>query len=219
MISKKTRLVCALLACAGLLVTAVSYPLLPDQIPTNWQVDGTVAYSPKSQIWLIYGLLPLFTVLFDVLPRIDPRKNHYRKFAPYYDSFCIFLEIFCLIILGIILSESFYPGRLSVGRIVISLLGILFMWIGNMMPKLKSNYYMGIKTPWTLSDDDIWLRTHRLGGKTMFLAGAMLLIFGRLLATKGGMPIALTGILLAAFLPALMSYVWWRQKQSGTDGR
>ena len=83
-----------------------------------------------------------------------------------------------------------------------------------MMPKLKSNYYMGIKTPWTLSDDDIWLRTHRLGGKTMFAAGAMLLIFGRFLATKRGMPLALSGILLAAFLPALMSYVWWKQKQN-----
>ena len=214
MISKKTRILCGLLACAGFLMTAVSYPLLPEQIPTNWQVDGSVAYSPKIQIWLLYAMMPLFAVLFDILPRIDPRKNHYRKFALYYGRFCIFLEIFLLILRGIILSESFYPGRLSVGRIIMVLLGILLMWLGNMMPKLKSNYYMGIKTPWTLSDDDIWLRTHRLGGKTMFAAGAMLLIFGRFLATKRGMPIALSGILLAAFLPALMSYVWWKQKQN-----
>lgn len=214
MISKKTRILCGLLACAGLLMTAVSYPLLPEQIPTNWQADGSVAYSPKIQIWLMYGMMPLFAVLFDILPRIDPRKNHYRKFAPYYGRFCIFLEIFLLILLGIILSESFYPGRLSVGRITMVLLGILLMWLGNMMPKLKSNYYMGIKTPWTLSDEDIWFRTHRLGGKTMFAAGAMLLIFGRFLATKHGMPLALSGVLLAAFLPALMSYVWWKQKQN-----
>lgn len=214
MISKKTRILCGLLACAGLLMTAVSYPLLPEQIPTNWQADGSVAYSPKIQIWLLYAMMPLFAVLFDILPRIDPRKNHYRKFAPYYGRFCIFLEIFLLILLGIILSESFYPGRLSVGRITMVLLGILLMWLGNMMPKLKSNYYMGIKTPWTLSDEDIWFRTHRLGGKTMFAAGAMLLIFGRFLATKHGMPLALSGVLLAAFLPALMSYVWWKQKQN-----
>ena len=214
MISKKTRILCGLLACAGFLMTAVSYPLLPEQIPTNWQVDGSVAYSPKIQIWLLYAMMPLFAVLFDILPRIDPRKNHYRKFALYYGRFCIFLEIFLLILRGIILNESFYPGRLSVGRIIMVLLGILLMWLGNMMPKLKSNYYMVNKKTWTLSEDDIWLRTHRLGGKTMFAAGAMLLIFGRFLATKRGMPLALSGILLAAFLPALMSYVWWKQKQN-----
>ena len=68
MISKKTRILCGLLACAGFLMTAVSYPLLPEQIPTNWQVDGSVAYSPKIQIWLLYAMMPLFAVLFDILP-------------------------------------------------------------------------------------------------------------------------------------------------------
>ena len=75
-------------------------------------------------------------------------------------------------------SESFFPGHISVGKIVTLAIGVLFMFIGNIMPKIKSNFYLGIKTPWTLSDEEIWLRTHRFAGKTMFAAGAAAVILG-----------------------------------------
>ena len=212
--NKKIRIACYILAIIGVAATAAVYPFLPDQIPTNWGFDGHVAYSPRSRIWICCGLLPLLAVLFDFMPYIDPRRANYIKFSRYYDNFCLFMQFFLLLMLGITISESLYPGRISVGRVVAAVIGVLFMFIGNIMPKLKSNYYMGIKTPWTLSDEEIWYKTHRLGGKTMFIAGAAILIFGRPLTTKWGSALALGALLFAVSLPGVMSYIWWRKKQN-----
>lgn len=215
--NKKLRILNYALAVLGILITAALYPWLPDKIPTNWGYNGTVTYSPKTTVWLCCGLLPFLAFLFDYMPKIDPRKRNYIKFAPYYDSFCIFMQFFLLVMLGITLSESFFPGHISVGRIVTIIVGILFMFLGNVLPKTRSNFYMGIKTPWTLSDDEIWRRTHRLGGKTMFAAGALSLIFGWSMTDHGGKYIIMALLLGSMAIPCIMSYVWWRQKAEKSD--
>ena len=141
--------------------------------------------------------------LFDYLPQIDPRRRNYVKFNAYYDTFCVFLQVFLLIMLGITLSESFFPGHISVGKIVTLAIGVLFMFIG--------------KTPWTLSDEEIWLRTHRFAGKTMFAAGAAAVILGWSITDRWSGYVIVAMLLASAFVPCLMSYIWWRQKY-GTPG-
>lgn len=215
--SKKLRILNYTLAAIGILITAAVYSRLPEQIPTNWGFNGIVTYSPKSRIWLCCGLLPLMAFLFDYLPQIDPRRRNYVKFNAYYDTFCVFLQVFLLIMLGITLSESFFPGHISVGKIVTLAIGVLFMFIGNIMPKIKSNFYLGIKTPWTLSDEEIWLRTHRFAGKTMFAAGAAAVILGWSITDRWSGYVIVAMLLASAFVPCLMSYIWWRQKY-GTPG-
>ncbi len=66
--------------------------------------------------------------------------------------------LFLMLVNGIVLSESLYPGRISVGRVITSGVGILFVFLGNIMPKIKNNFFMGLRNPWTLSDPDVWNR-------------------------------------------------------------
>ena len=100
----KLRILTYLLAAAGLLLAAVIYPRLPQEIPTHWDLDGTVTYSGRHMIFLTSGTgLPL-AVLFDLLPKIDPRRQNYQKFGRYYDLFCVFMEVFLLAINGITLT-------------------------------------------------------------------------------------------------------------------
>ena len=209
--NKKLRIIAYLIPLLVLAVTACLYPRLPEQIPTNWSVDGTVTYSEKHEIWLIAGMGILFAVLFDILPKIDPRKENYKKFGSYYDGFCIAMQLFMAAMSALILLASFHPGKIAVSHIVAVLVGVLLMGLGNIMPEIKSNFYMGIKTPWTLSDDQIWHRTHRLGGRLFVAAGAVMVLSVLFLPLKPAFFLSMVCILAAALIPGVMSYFWWKK--------
>ncbi len=213
--NRKLRILTYLLAAVSLLLAIVLYPSLPAEIPTHWDIDGTVTYSGKSTIFLTGSLGLLIAVLMDFLPRIDPRRRNYQKFNKYYDLFCVFMELFILMISLITITETYRPGTVSVPTLTMILIGILFLFIGNIMPKLKSNFYMGIKTPWTLSSEEVWHKTHRLGGKCFFLTGILCLVFALLPLRHSMVYVLCLGslILIAALIPMVMSYLWWRQEQ------
>lgn len=201
-----------------LLLVAAVYGKLPDTIPTQFGLDGAVnAYGPKSTLWVLAGMCPLLAALFQFLPLIDPRGRNYSKFQGYYDLFAISLELFLLAILALVLTEVLRPGTLSMGRSILSLLAVLFILVGNMMGKIKSNYFFGIRTPWTLADPDIWVRTNRLGGRLWFATGVLLLPCSLLLPEALSLALMLVGILGSCILICVLSCLWYRQKHQGED--
>lgn len=212
--NRKLRIAAYALAIITLLMTVVLYPSLPNQIPMTWGTDGTVGYNDKYQIFFMSGMGILFAVLFDILPKIDPRRKNYQKFGSYYDGFCVFMQLFLLIMNGVILTESFRPGTVSVPVITMLCMGILFLFIGNILPKVKSNFYMGIKTPWALSSDEVWRKTHRLGGKCFFLVGIVLIASSFLPDQEAVFWITFVCIMAACLIPSAMSYIWWRREQN-----
>ncbi len=216
--NRKLHILTYLLAIGSLLIAAILYPSLPDEIPTNWSFNGTVSYSGKITIFHICGMGILIAILMDLLPKIDPRRKNYLKFNKYYDIFCVFLQVFLLMMNLMILTESYRPGTLSVPTITMISIGLLLLIIGNMMPKFKSNFYFGIKTPWTLSSEEVWYKTHRLGGKCFFLIGLFLIICP-LLPLKPTLIYTLTllSLLPACLIPTIMSYLWWRQEQKSSQ--
>ncbi len=222
--NKKLRILNYILAVLNLAISAVFYPFLPDQIPMNWNMEGVPTYSDKYQIFLMAGMALLMAVFLDVLPKIDPRSKNYQRFGGYYDAFCIIMDGFMLCMTGFILLETFRPGTVSIARIVPLLVGLLFLFIGNAMPKFKSNFFCGIKTPWALSSEEVWRKTHRLGGKCFFLAGLAFLACAfvprKLLTVSFWCTFGV--IMAASLIPSVMSYVWWKQEQaqgrSGQDG-
>ena len=117
------------------------------------------------------ALGPCSPMLFQFLPRLDPRRRSYEKFQRYYEATALVLTAFVSVMMGTVLLEILRPGAVSMGRVVSALVGLLFLFIGNMMGKVKSNFFLGIRNPWTLSDPDVWNRAHRLGGALFFLAG------------------------------------------------
>lgn len=213
MTNKRLLILACVLALVPLIATVLLYGMLPEQVPTHWNIDGSITYSGKSSIWMLAGLSPVMAILFVVLPKIDPRKKNYEKFRGYYDVFVVVMLLFLLVMDGIILSESIWPGRISVGRVVILGVGILFVFLGNIMPKIKNNFFMGLRTPWTLSDPDVWNRTNRLGGKLFFWFGLVIALSGLLLPEFTTFVILMVGAVIISSVPAVMSYVWYRQKQ------
>ena len=153
-----------LLALLPLALVAVFYARLPDEVPMHWGIDGTVdRYGSRNELWLMGALGPLFALLFQFLPRLDPRRRSYEKFQRYYEAAALVLTAFVSVMMGTVLLEILRPGAVSMGRVVSALVGLLFLFIGNMMGKVKSNFFLGIRNPWTLSDPDVWNRAHRLG--------------------------------------------------------
>lgn len=212
--SNKSRILVYLLALLPVLLLTFLYRQLPEQIPTHWNLDGTVTYSVKANSWLLVLIGPVLAVLFDIMPKIDPRRNNYRRFGKYYDGFCIFMMIFLFIMNGITLSEAFYPGKISVSKTIMLLLSVLFIFMGNIMPKIKSNFYFGIKTPWTLSNEDIWCKTHRLTGQLFFWSGFVLLFATFLVSDLLLFSLLLIVVFTCSLLPMLMSYLWYQKLET-----
>lgn len=160
------------------IIGIIAYPYLPDRIATHWNESGYGdSYSSKNIG--IFGLpligLVLF-LLFQLLPKIDPLKRNINKFRTYYEYFILVFIIFLLYvyILAIIWNLKV---RFNFNLALIPALGILFIIIGSVLPKIKRNWFIGIRTPWTMSDDVVWEKTHKLGSKLFMITG-IIIIFG-----------------------------------------
>lgn len=196
-----------------LMILTVIYGKMPETVPTSFGFDGTInAYGPKSTLWMLAGMGPLLALLFQFMPKIDPRKRNYEKFQKYYDSFAIFMELFLLGTSCLIFTEILRPGTVSIGRAVTVLVCLLLILMGNMMGKIKHNYFFGIKTPWTLADPDVWNRTHRAGGRMWFVIGVVLLPCCLLLPEKVFFILLMAGILGSTAVLLVLSYLWYRQR-------
>ena len=198
------------LALAPLVITAALYSSLPDMIPMHWGAGGTVRYDSKVNIWWLAGLSPAMAGLFMLLPKIDPLKKNYEKFRGVYDSIVIVMMLFMLGVVGLVLSESFNPGRLEVEFLAVAAIGLLFVFLGNIMPKVKSNFFVGVRTPWTLSSTEVWNKTHRLAGFVWFFGGLLVLAAGFLL--RGTALFTVFGVIIAVMtlIPVVMSYIWFK---------
>lgn len=203
------------LSLLPVLLAAVFYNQLPDQIPTNWGFDGNVTYGPKSTIWMLSGMAPLFGIVLPLLQRIDPRKDNYRKFLGNFYMFLIVLMLFMTLMVGVTISESIYPGRITVYKVITVAMGALFLLIGNMMPKFKSNFFVGIKNPWTLSNTEVWNRTHRIAGYCWVVGGLLIILLALVLSEKVLFAAFMTVIVVMVGIPTVLSYLWYRREQAG----
>lgn len=200
-------------ALAPLAALAILYGSLPDQVPLHWGLDGAVdRYGSKAELLLLGLIAPAMALLFMFLPKLDPRKKNYEKFQGYYDSFAIAVVAFWGLLMGLTFIESFRPGTLSVGRFVTALMGLLFLFLGNMLGKIKPNFFFGVRTPWTISDPDVWNKTHRLAGMLWFWSGLLFLVAALLLPESAMFLLLMACILITTLVMIVMSYIWFRKK-------
>lgn len=211
--SKTLRIVNYLLAAFNLLVVLILYAKLPAQIPMSWDFGGTItAMEDKWQIFLLSGMALILAMLFDLLPHMDPRKKNYDKFSGFYDRFCIFMQLFMLLCTAIVLTEGLRPGTFQIPKVLLLTIAVLFLFLGNALPKVKSNFFIGIRTPWALSNEENWRKTQRLAGKCFFSAG-LLLLPAIWIKNQWIMAAVLFILLFAACLiPSIMSYLWYRKE-------
>ncbi|HZH41133.1 MAG TPA: SdpI family protein [Gemmatimonadales bacterium] len=200
-------------AAALLAVTWWAWDRLPPHMATHWDASGHVnGYSPRAFGALFApGLIVLLTLLFQVLPLLDPRRQNYEKFIHTYwviaNSVGLFVGVAHVLVIANALG---YPVAMS--RIVPLGLGILFIALGNVLPRVEPNWFVGIRTPWTLSSDTVWRRTHRTGGWTFFLGGCALLVEG-MTPLRAYWPAMILTIAAAVLIPVIQSYVLWKGEQ------
>ena len=152
-------------ALLPLLLCLWFYPQLPELIPTNFNNGEITKYGPKATIWIIGGLGPVIALLFTLLPMVDPRRRNYDRLGSRYNLLAGGVNLFLLMMTGLIIAESLRPGSLRVENLVFAAIGLLFAMMGNFMPKAGSNFAFGIRNMWTLSSETVWKRTHRMAGK------------------------------------------------------
>jgi uncharacterized membrane protein len=155
-------------------ITLAIYPSAPDRIPSHWnaagQVDGYM--STFWGLFLIPFIMTGFVALLAFLPRIDPHKKNYEKFRDYYDGFILLFALFLLAIqVQIILWSIGY--QISPNLTFPVLIGMLFIYIGFLLDHAEQTWFVGIRTPWTLSSKTVWKKTHVLGGKLFKIAGVI----------------------------------------------
>lgn len=211
--NKVIRILAYILGILPLIVLVGIYNRLPELVPIHWGFDGDVTYSAKTQLWFVFSISIIIVVLMDVLPKIDPKKENYKQFGKSYDRFAIGMVLFMDSMCAITVVESFWPNTLPVGKIVIVLCGVLFIVLGNNMPKIKTNFYMGLKTPWTLSNTNVWNKAHRLTGKMMFGWGMLMALVGLLMNERIGLVVIIAGCVCITIIPTVMSYIWYKQEE------
>lgn len=210
---KGTLLIMLAIAVIPLLVTLVVFNRLPDLIPMHWNVSGYVdAYYPKFP-WAfsipVLGMMIVF--LMGALPKLDPKRENYDKFKSQYQFIKIFMLLFFAVIQFIILSISLGADFIRVDMIVKLLVGIMFIAFGNLLPKFKHNYFVGIRTPWTIANESVWLKSHRHGGYVWFATGFFLVMLAFIPGTISA-AVYFSLILIASFEPMVYSYLCYKKE-------
>ena len=193
--AKQNDIVPAVVVVAMFIAGLISYPVLPDSIPVHWNIRG-VADGFMKKNYFSALLFPLITagmwILFIFLPRIDPQKEKYTQFAKEYRVIRNILILFMGYLYSIFIANA--AGlSIPVEKALPAGLSIVFIVLGNLMGKIRQNYFVGFKFPWTLSNEEVWNRTHRLGGKLMVTAGLLTLI-GMLISGFSAMVLLLGGL-------------------------
>lgn len=206
------RIAMVLFSILPLLMVLAVYRKLPEQVPLQWGLDGVSRYGKKWELVPLAGMNILFGVLMPLLAKIDPKRKNYQRFQKTYDGLILGLLIFLTIMVGLTLVESIYPNTLNMPKAVCMMLALLFIFIGNRMPKVKQNFFTGAKTPWALSNDVVWNKTQRLGGKIFFFGGILLLLATFILKESVFMGIVIGVAAAVCLVPAVMSYIWYQQE-------
>ncbi|WP_142383501.1 SdpI family protein [Bacillus sp. T33-2] len=190
----------------------VFYGKLPGEMPIHWNVSGEVdGYAPKLfTMFMSIGIMIFVYLLLVFIPRIDPKKENYKYFSKGYSIIHLSsLLLFFVINLLVILSGLGY--KVNVGLVIPIIIGASFIVIGNYMPQTKPNYFVGIKTPWALNDENNWKRTQRFGGKAFIIGGLMFMILP-FLSDSFEEFIGLPVVLVILLSPILYSYLLFRNR-------
>lgn len=210
------RFVSLAMLLVAVTLSIVFYPTLPDPMPSHWNLTGEVdGWSPKFMgAFLMPFVMAAMVALFAVLPRISPRGYPVEERSRAYRAIELAIVAFSLCVHVVVLLTA-TGTRVNVSIILPMSIGALFVVLGNYMAKVRRNFFIGIRTPWTLADEDVWFRTHRLGGRVFVAAGLALMLVpfaGRAQAVVFP-AIAIT----AALVPMVYSYVIYRRLDKGEN--
>lgn len=215
---RKAKVTITGLIFLSFIISIYFFPLVPEQMATHWDSQGEVN-GYMSKLWGLFFMPLVITglaIMFLVIPRIDPKKENIAKFRKYYDRF-IFLLIFFLIAVHLQVLLWNIGIRISPNAVFPVGIGLLFYYIGILMENAERNWFIGIRTPWTLSSDSVWRKTNRLGGKLFRIAGISA-IFGVFFPKLAFFFIIVPALFVAGFT-VVYSYIEYQKELKKTQSQ
>ena len=205
-VSSRVWIALVALCVANVVAHLMVMPSLPAQIPTHWGANGAVDGWGPSWMASALGVLPLaLLAMFCVVPRVDPKGEAYRT-----------LFMGAISWLGELTVWGVVPAVGSVNVLISGAVGLLFIGVGNYLPRVKQNYTLGIKTPWALADPENWRRTQRFGGACFMVLGVGLIVMGVAGSVLSSEVVAAVIAVLtfgSAGAAYVYSYLLWRKSQ------
>ena len=186
---------------------------LPARIPIHWNMQGEIdRYGSRSELIIVVFALPvLIYLILLIVPLIDPKykiKNMGNKYQGLKMVTTLFMSVLAMYIIWSVKNASFFnPNNIFL------LLGMLYSILGNYMKTIRANYFVGIRTPWTLEKETVWKATHRLGG-VLWFAGGLIIVAGSLVLGQKANFIffmVVTGIIV--LVPVVYSYVKFKEEE------
>jgi len=197
------------LIAAVLAATAVAYPHLPSMVPTHWGAYGQVnGWSAKWTLFAIGpGIMAGILLMFAALPWLSPKHFEVDSFRSTYLYIMVVVLVLMAYVHGLVLAAGL-SWRMDISRAIEGGVCLLIALLGNVLGKVRRNFYLGVRTPWTIADERVWNGTHRFAAKTFFVGG-LLGLLAVMLRAPFWLPFALIG--LAAIAPAVYSLVFYKQ--------
>lgn len=209
--NKKKLILTSIVILLPILIGLILWNKLPDQVPTHWNSAGEVD-GWSSKVFAVFGLpIVLFAVhwMCILVTSVDPKKQNI-------EGKVLWIVFWICPIISLLVGMLSYGAALGVefkvDKIMLAIMGIMFIVIGNYLPKCKQSYTVGIKLPWTLNDEENWNRTHRMGGKLWVISGIILLL-SMLLSTSAMAIVVLAVVGVSVLVPTVYSYLLFREKR------
>ena len=201
--------------------TAWAWQQIPDgvQLPVHFGIDGKPdGFAPKAEALLVMpGLAIVLTLLFLVLPKLDPRRENIEASAKFWNAAALTAVALLAYVHGLLIATALGQG-IDMTSALLPALSVMFMVLGNYLSKTRANWFGGIRTPWTLSSDYAWARTHRVAGTLYILSGVVSLAVWAFIGTSAAFIALVGGIVVASILSVVLSWVFWRQDPSRVAG-
>lgn len=202
-----------IISIVGIVLLAIyvvwMYPGLPDPMPTHWNAAGQADdYMARPQGAAMLAAIPVFIfIIFKLIPVISPRGFRTESFTGVLNILMTASVVFGSII-GVGSIQAALGADFNISTFVMVAVGLLLMVLGNFMGKVRKNFFIGIRTPWTLASDEVWAKTHRLGGWCFVFAGAAMALLAVLAPTvKWTIYIVVT----MALIPVVYSFFAYRR--------
>ncbi len=202
----------ALLVVLSIIVSVYAYPRLPDRVPIHWNIHGQPnGYGSRLFATVLFpALLLVMWAFLRGLPRIDPRRANYAKMEGTYDLVVNAALTIVLLAHGSSIAAAL-GAHVAIERVIPAAIGLMLVVIGNVMPRARPNWWFGIRTPWTLSNDRVWERTHRVGGR-LFVAAGVLIVIAAFLPPLVALPAIVVFGAGSSLAAVVYSYFAWREE-------
>ncbi len=200
-------LICGLITLAVLVTGLLLYPHLPDRMPTHWNLYGNVnGYSSRFQaVIIIPAIMAGIVLMFAVLPALSPRQFEIEPFLATYLYLMLVITVALAYFQAIVLWAALRPG-LPINQTILGGVCVLWMLMANVIGKVKRNFFIGIRTPWTLASAQVWYATHRFAARLWMWSG----LVGLLLAFI--YPMAVIAVIVGSgFVPVVQSFVYYKR--------